>query len=87
MNYDITEFHYSYEVHSFITKKFKKKSVFDSRAKAWLLACGREDLLNKVETLHKSHRLCGKHFEEHMFKKTKENYYGRIVFQLYFWIH
>lgn len=36
------------------------------RAERWLVACNREDLLEKVDKLH-SYRLCAAHFEDKMF--------------------
>ncbi|XP_050518368.1 52 kDa repressor of the inhibitor of the protein kinase [Diabrotica virgifera virgifera] len=39
----------------------------ESRAERWVLAAGREDLLQSIGTLHITHRLCGAHFEKKMF--------------------
>ncbi|CAG9826859.1 unnamed protein product [Diabrotica balteata] len=44
-----------------------------NRAKIWLMACGREDLLDKAERLHTSHRLCGTHFDNKMFLNDMRN--------------
>lgn len=44
---------------------------FSFRAKAWLEACGRLDLSEKVAKLHQSHRICGIHFSAPMFLKGK----------------
>lgn len=45
---------------------FKVFSFF-SRAKAWLEACNRLDLLPKVAELHKYFRLCEDHFEKNFY--------------------
>ncbi|XP_074037782.1 52 kDa repressor of the inhibitor of the protein kinase-like [Leptinotarsa decemlineata] len=33
------------------------------RAKVWLEACRRHDLLPKIDSLHKNYRICERHFE------------------------
>lgn len=43
------------------------------RAKTWINACGRDDLLSKLESLYESHRLCGAHFETRMFLNDLRN--------------
>ncbi|CAG9761210.1 unnamed protein product [Ceutorhynchus assimilis] len=47
--------------------------VEEIRAKRWLIACNREDLLEKLNNIHKSHRLCGDHFEAKMFTNHLRN--------------
>ncbi|XP_072375337.1 uncharacterized protein [Diabrotica undecimpunctata] len=37
------------------------------------MACGREDLLNKAERLHRSHHLYGTHFDNKMFLNDMGN--------------
>ncbi|CAH2005618.1 unnamed protein product [Acanthoscelides obtectus] len=38
------------------------------RAKIWIKACNREDLLPKIQNLHNtSYRVCGEHFSQKMF--------------------
>ncbi|KAG5867358.1 hypothetical protein JTB14_008410 [Gonioctena quinquepunctata] len=49
-----------------------KKSFFRfltdvAKARTWVVSCGREDLLEKLDELHVSHRLCQDHFEDKMF--------------------
>lgn len=51
----------------------KKKNENDEnfRCRRWLKLCGREDLLEKnfdPEKCYKNYRVCGNHFEKHMFK-------------------
>lgn len=43
------------------------------RAKAWLTACNRPDLLDKVDMLHKSCRVCDVHFPPWMIQKGKRH--------------
>ncbi|GJQ71064.1 hypothetical protein Trydic_g973 [Trypoxylus dichotomus] len=43
------------------------------RAKKWVLACGRTELLNRIETLHYTTRVCGEHFESRMFLNNVGN--------------
>ncbi|KAJ8919536.1 hypothetical protein NQ315_002157 [Exocentrus adspersus] len=42
------------------------------RAKSWLTACDRLDLLDLVGSLHKGYRICEAHFPPRMFKKGKK---------------
>lgn len=55
----------------------KPKIVFtpsrSKRAKEWAITAGREDLLKKVDTLYKGHRICGDHFEKEMFSTPECN--------------
>lgn len=37
------------------------------------MECGRQDLLDKLESLYESHRLCGAHFETAMFLNDLKN--------------
>ncbi|XP_018577202.1 52 kDa repressor of the inhibitor of the protein kinase-like isoform X2 [Anoplophora glabripennis] len=37
------------------------------RAKIWALACNREDLFDRLNSLNQSHRLCSIHFEKKMY--------------------
>ncbi|XP_074032674.1 uncharacterized protein isoform X2 [Leptinotarsa decemlineata] len=39
------------------------------RAKVWLEACSRQDLLPKVDSLHKNYRICEHHFESRYISK------------------
>lgn len=43
------------------------------RARTWVVACNREDLLGVVNTLNKSHRICQDHFELKMFTNDQCN--------------
>ncbi|KAJ8909373.1 hypothetical protein NQ315_008939, partial [Exocentrus adspersus] len=46
------------------------------RARTWVMASDREDLLNDLDTLNESHRLCSLHFEEKMFMNKE---YERLL--------
>ncbi|KAI4454224.1 thap domain-containing [Holotrichia oblita] len=43
------------------------------RARIWAIAGRREDLLENLESLHRSHRLCGAHFEAKAFLNDLRN--------------
>ncbi|KAK9719693.1 THAP domain [Popillia japonica] len=43
------------------------------RARTWIIASGREDLLQDLENLHSSYRLCGAHFEKNAFQNNLRN--------------
>ncbi|KAK9701809.1 THAP domain [Popillia japonica] len=43
------------------------------RARTWIIACGRTYLLEDLENLHSSYRLCGAHFEKNAFQNNLRN--------------
>ncbi|CAG9853651.1 unnamed protein product [Phyllotreta striolata] len=40
------------------------------RAKIWIEACNRQDLLPKIQDVHKNYRLCENHFKEKQFSRS-----------------
>ncbi|KAJ8980388.1 hypothetical protein NQ317_009382, partial [Molorchus minor] len=54
------------------------------RAKYWLTACDRPDLLDKVNTLYKSHRICDAHFPPLMFRNGKRKLLRKDAVPIHF---
>ncbi|XP_074032675.1 uncharacterized protein isoform X3 [Leptinotarsa decemlineata] len=66
-------------VNSCKSKSSKSKISFfmfpkdQERARIWAMACGRDDLTDKVERLHRGYHICGGHFETKYFLNDLRN--------------
>ncbi|CAH1999612.1 unnamed protein product [Acanthoscelides obtectus] len=63
---------------------FFKFPTDTGRSNVWLLACGRKDLMGKENLYKSSYKMCGFHFESHMFANDTRNRLRKNAFPTIF---